>query len=45
MLFNWIPLMAMLKVTLAITIVAIMAKMANLAMALDIINMAIQGIQ
>ena len=48
MLFHWIPLMAMLKLTLAITIVAIMAKMAILAilaMAIGINNMVILGIQ
>ena len=40
--------MAMLKLPLAITIVAIMAKMAILAimaMALGVINMALRGIQ
>ena len=40
--------MAMLKLTLAITMVAIMAKMAILAilaMAIDVINMAILGVQ
>ena len=48
MLFNWIPLIGMLMFPLAITIVAIMAKMAILvvlAMALDLINMATWGIQ
>ena len=43
--FNWIPLIAMLKLTLGITIVAIIAKMAILAMAIGVINMAILGIQ
>ena len=37
--------MAMLKLTLAIKIVANMAKMAILAMAIGVINMAILGIQ
>ena len=48
MLFYWIPLVTMLKLTLAITIVAIMAKMAILAisaMAIGVNNMAILGIQ
>ena len=45
MLFNGIPLMAMLKLTLAITIVAITTKMTIFAMAIGVINMAILGIQ
>ena len=48
MLFYWIPLVTMLKFKLAITIVAIMAKMAILAIsavARGVINMAILGIQ
>ena len=46
--FNGLPLMAMLMLLLAITIVAIMAKisiLSILAMALNVINMAIRGIQ
>ena len=37
--------MALLKLPLAISIVAIMAKMAILAKALGVINMVIRGIQ
>ena len=46
MLLNWIPLVSMLKLLLAMTIVAIMVKitiLAILAMAPDVINMAILG--
>ena len=48
MLFDWITVMAMLNLPLAFTIVATMAKMAIwaiLAMALNVNNMAIRGIQ
>ena len=46
--FNWIPIVAMLKLILAITIVAVMAQMAILAilaMAIGFNNMAILCIQ
>ena len=43
--FNWIPIVAMLKLILAITIVAIMTKMVILATAIGVIKMAILGIQ
>ena len=43
--FNWIPLMAMLKSTLVITIVAKTAISTILAMAKGVINMATLGIQ
>ena len=48
MLFNWIPLMAMIRLTLAITLVAIMVEMAILAIlaiAIGVINMFILVIQ